>query len=148
MNTRQMKDTLQEQFEQHLPYQDACISEEVQDLIDGMFTYSVIGFESFAFTELSTAISSGIYPQQLEEQVNTYTEQVNKLWEEWDESEDILSLVNGLLEDKYIDFTVQVNLSNNTIKAVVALDHMVVLFDEPINFDNFADQCKRAIEAL
>ena len=42
---------------------------ECSPLVDGMVSYSVIGFECCAFVQLSCAISSGFYNDKLQEQV-------------------------------------------------------------------------------
>lgn len=132
-----MKQILTEQFEYNFNYQDAQTHEEISNLEDGMYTYSVVGFEAYAFIDVSTCISSGIKPLCIVAQIDSY-EEMNK---------DLLESAL-ICDNDYIDFSIQVNLANNTIESKVSLDHCVSVFKEDIDYDNFEDQCKRASEAL
>ena len=110
---------------------DAINSEfECSPLIDGMVSYSVIGFECCAFVQLSSAISSGFYNDKLQEQI------------EQQDAEDLDDL-----DDKFIDYWIEVDTERKhpKITAYCSLDFKIELLSESVDFDNFEEQCKKFV---
>lgn len=97
-------------------------------LIDGMVSYSLIGFRCCAFVQLSCAISSGFYNDNLQEQI------------EQQDGED--------LDDKFIGYWIEVDTERKhpKITAYCSLDYKVELLSENVDFDNFEEQCKKFVD--
>ena len=147
-----MKQILVEQFESYFTHEVAAQQDEVHNIEEGIYTYSVVGFEISAFMALEVCTGSGNYPQvvfdQVEVHVNIAYELEQELIEQGYDEGNAFDESRIILEDKYIDFDIRVNLVNNTIESTIALDYCVSVFKEDIDYQNFEDQCKRASEAL
>lgn len=144
---QEMKDMLHDIMTYELAYADTTHNGDVSDLVDGIYTYSVVGFEAHSFLPLDTALFTCEIPPALKDQMAPYITECNRLYNTLPEDE-ASEQEREYLDENYIDMFVQVNWNTGTIKAKVSLDYCITVFSEKVDLDNFKDQCKRAVGAF
>lgn len=107
--------------------------------------YPLIGFECLVIVDMCTAISSGIYNQVLDNELENIQNELDRI-----ELDDFPTY----LEDHYIDYWIEVTTEyqNNTIKAFCSAGNgKHTLLSEAVDVSSkeaFKAQCERFVSAL
>lgn len=154
ISTKQMKDILSTAMQNNTNsnLQDAINSHyECSELIDGMVTYSVTGFECISFVPVDIALSSGIYNAVLEKEMLNYEDQY------LNDTEHLIygcTCHSNYFDEMYIDYWIEVmtEYKQNTIKAFVSSGNgKYELLSELVDnssVEAFTAQCEKFVEIL
>lgn len=154
ISTKQLKDILSTAMQNNTNrnLQDAINTDyDCSDLIDGMVTCSVTGFECASFVPVDTALSSGIYNTLLEQEI---LDKENQYMLDTENSKDEDTCYHAYFEGDYIDYWIEVTTEykQNTIKAFVSTgnDKHELLSEvvDDSSADAFTKQCEKFVEIL